>query len=149
MMEATQQDDIDAVPLLAVLQAAQSAEADTLWRRAVQYERSILSDPDFAEVTQRDLYMEVGRRLEEHLGSDGVAHWLEEPETAEQPSELDRLAALPMADLEAQIDAAGIDALVPDDGPPRSESLRELEAAMDQAASEGQLDSFLSNALAG
>jgi Skp family chaperone for outer membrane proteins len=74
---ATQQDDIDSVPLLAVIQATRSKDADLLWGRAVAYETALQSDPDWADKTRSEIYEEVGRRLNAYLGDD-AAKWLED-----------------------------------------------------------------------
>lgn len=72
-----QQDDIDAVPLLSVVQATRTKEADALWDRAVAYEKALQSDPDWADKSRSELYTEVGRRLSAYLGDD-AAKWLDE-----------------------------------------------------------------------
>ena len=118
MPDNEQRRAIDSVPLLAVIDATWlDPEADALWDRAIEYERAISADPDFQGASQQEIYEEVGRRLEAFLGPDGVAEWLEEPASE---SELDRLNALPTD---------------------------ELEAVVDQAASNGRLDRLLSGAL--
>lgn len=72
-----QQDDIDSVPLLAVIQATRTKEADALWDRAVAYEKALQSDPDWADKSRGEVYVEVGRRLQAYLG-DEAAQWLAE-----------------------------------------------------------------------
>jgi hypothetical protein len=79
-----QQDDIDTVPLLSVIQATRSKDADALWDRAVAYEKALQSDPDWADKSRGEIYSEVGRRLESYLGDD-AAKWLADIEA--QPSQ--------------------------------------------------------------
>ncbi len=66
------QNDIDAVPLLSVLQADRTAEGNERWDRAISYDKAVRSDPDWAEKSQREIFAEVGRRMERYLGSDTV-----------------------------------------------------------------------------
>lgn len=87
--QATQQDDIDTVPLLAVIQATRSKDADLLWNRAVAYESALKSDPDWADKSRGEIYAEVGRRLEAYLGDD-AAKWLEGTEADAKGKGADR-----------------------------------------------------------
>jgi hypothetical protein len=107
MIDDRQQDDIDGVPLLAVLQVKRNDEANELWERAVDYERAIRRDPDFEGASQREIYEAIGKRLEDHIGADGVAAWLEE-DAVPLPDEghLDLLDGVPDDELEHTLVAA-------------------------------------------
>lgn len=64
--------DLDTVPLLSVLAAARGEDADARWARAIQYEKVIKADPDWSDKSRREVYQEVGRRMQQHLGADVV-----------------------------------------------------------------------------
>lgn len=80
--ETSRQDDIDSIPLLAVIQATRSKDADLLWDRAVAYEKALQSDPDWADKSRSEIYTEIGSRLTAYLGAD-AAKWLADVDDAE------------------------------------------------------------------
>ena len=66
------QTDIDTIPLLSVMHAQRGEQADANWARAVNYERALRADPDWAEKTRGEIYAEVGKRMTGHLGEKAV-----------------------------------------------------------------------------
>lgn len=85
-----QQADIDSVPILSILFETRSKEADELWQRAIAYEKALTQDPDWQDKSQREIYAEVGRRLEAFIGPDGVKKWLGE-DAASGPASRDQI----------------------------------------------------------
>jgi hypothetical protein len=143
-----QQEDIDSVPLLSVIGATRSKEADALWDRAVAYEKAVWADPDFSGKQQREIYAEVGRRLEAHLGPEATTKWTgkEKPPAgngngksrdevledklakARDSASPDSLSDLPAGSPAAQHELERLDAMSMDD----------LEAYLEKAAAKGQ-----------
>lgn len=64
--------DLDSVPLLSVLAAARGDEADERWTRTLNYEKAVRADPDWSDKSRREVYEEVGRRMEGYLGEEAV-----------------------------------------------------------------------------
>lgn len=63
-------EDIDSVPLLGLVRLSNDAAADGWWKRAVAYQAAVKADPDFAGKSRREVFQEVGRRMEGFLGKD-------------------------------------------------------------------------------
>lgn len=89
-----QQADIDSAPLLAVLQAQRGPEADARWGRAVQYQDALRNDPDWTDKSQREMYVEVSRRMEAHLGEAVVKTLLTDKVPVKEVEEPDKPAAV-------------------------------------------------------
>lgn len=62
--------DIDSVPLLGVLRLDETPEGNARWQRVLAYQKAVNADPDFIGKSRVDVFGEIARRMEGHLGQD-------------------------------------------------------------------------------